>query len=531
MEGWIMADIKATSLGGIPKGDTSARPSSPNIGDPYYNGQTGVLEIYTSSGWQVCSAVPGAPTIGTATAVAASTRSYASGGSVSVPFAAAENGGFPTTYVVTSSPGGLFNSGSSSPIAVSGLTAGTAYTFSVSATNGFGNSVSSASSNSITPQTLPQAPTIGTASAVGTIGNVELTFTAGNAGGSSITNYKYSTDGTTYTAFSPAQTTSPLTISGLPTGVSTTISIKAVTANGDSLASSASNSVIPLAAKATGGTVYISGGYVYHKFTSTSTFVPSSSISNASILIIAGGGGATNGAGGAGGVVNSTSVSMSSGTTYTATVGAGGAGNNGGGSGVGATSGVNSTFTGGALSLTAAVGGGGAGGGWTGSGNGTNAKSGGSGGGGEMRYGVGGANVLDTGGAPTSGQGNAGGNGGLTSSSPNLKYCCGGGGGAGSAGGNANATSASGNGGNGTSAYSAWGSATSSGVNVSGTYYYAAASGGAAGGSSGSASSTNGIGFSSTLATNINTGNGGFGSQSSIGNRIGNSGIIIVRYQ
>jgi len=449
MEGRIMPDIRVSSLGGIPKGNTSARPSNPNIGDPYYNGQTGVLEIYTSSGWQVCSAVPGAPTIGTATAVAASTRSYASGGSVSVPFTAAENGGFPTTYVVTASPGGLFNSGSSSPIAVSGLTAGTAYTFSVAATNGFGNSVSSASSNSITPQTLPQAPTIGTASAVGTIGNVELTFTAGNAGGSSITNYKYSTDGTTYTAFSPAQTTSPLTISGLPTGVSTTISIKAVTANGDSLASSVS----------------------------------------------------------------------------------GGAGNNGGGAGVGATSGVNSTFTGGALSLTAAVGGGGAGGGWTGSGNGTNAKSGGSGGGGEMRYGVGGANVLDTGGAPTSGQGNAGGNGGLTSTSPNLKYCCGGGGGAGSAGGNANATSASGNGGNGTSAYSAWGAATSSGVNVSGTYYYAAASGGAAGGSAGSANSTNGIGFSSTLATNINTGNGGFGSQSSIGDRIGNSGIIIVRYQ
>ena len=36
---------------GIPSGATSGRPVSPAIGDQFYNGTLGVLEIYTSSGW------------------------------------------------------------------------------------------------------------------------------------------------------------------------------------------------------------------------------------------------------------------------------------------------------------------------------------------------------------------------------------------------------------------------------------------------------------------------------------------------
>jgi hypothetical protein len=64
-----------------------------------------------------------------------------------------------------------------------------------------------------------------------------LTFTAGSNGGSAITNYKYSTDGTTYTALSPAQTTSPITIPGLTNYIWYTIYIKAVNAVGDSVAS------------------------------------------------------------------------------------------------------------------------------------------------------------------------------------------------------------------------------------------------------------------------------------------------------
>jgi len=88
--------------------------------------------------------VPGAPTIGTATAGDAS---------ASVTFTApANNGGSAiTSYTVTSSPGGVTGTGASSPVTVSGLTNGTAYTFTVTATNGTGTGPASAASNSVTP--------------------------------------------------------------------------------------------------------------------------------------------------------------------------------------------------------------------------------------------------------------------------------------------------------------------------------------------------------------------------------------------
>lgn len=46
-----MPDIRMSSMGGTPFGDTNSRPSSPQVGQTYYNGQLGYLEIYTVSGW------------------------------------------------------------------------------------------------------------------------------------------------------------------------------------------------------------------------------------------------------------------------------------------------------------------------------------------------------------------------------------------------------------------------------------------------------------------------------------------------
>jgi uncharacterized protein (TIGR02145 family) len=61
--------------------------------------------------------------------------------------APASNGGSAITgYRVTSSPGSFTATGTSSPIVVTGLTNGTAYTFTVVATNAVGNSVPSAAS-------------------------------------------------------------------------------------------------------------------------------------------------------------------------------------------------------------------------------------------------------------------------------------------------------------------------------------------------------------------------------------------------
>lgn len=55
------------------------------------------------------------------------------------------------TYVATSSPGGFTGSGSSSPITVTGLSNGTAYTFTVNTITGYGVSAISGSSGSVTP--------------------------------------------------------------------------------------------------------------------------------------------------------------------------------------------------------------------------------------------------------------------------------------------------------------------------------------------------------------------------------------------
>ena len=52
---------------------------------------------------------------------------------------------------MTSTPGGLTGTGTTSPIAVAGLTNGTAYTFTVTATNSAGTSTASAATSSVTP--------------------------------------------------------------------------------------------------------------------------------------------------------------------------------------------------------------------------------------------------------------------------------------------------------------------------------------------------------------------------------------------
>jgi len=93
---------------------------------------------------------PAAPTIGTATAGTTS---------ATVPFTASVYKGKNntiSTYTATSSPGSITGSSATSPITVSGLTSGTAYTFTVTATANYGTginvlSVPSSPSNSVTP--------------------------------------------------------------------------------------------------------------------------------------------------------------------------------------------------------------------------------------------------------------------------------------------------------------------------------------------------------------------------------------------
>jgi hypothetical protein len=131
---------------------------------------------------------------------------------------------------------------------VNGLTNGTTYTFTVSATNATGTGPASSPSNAVTPNALPGAPTGVTATAGNTTATVSWTAPANN-GGSTITKY-------TVTPFigSTAQTPVPVTgtppatstqVTGLTNGTSYTFTVTATNATGDGPASSPSNAVTP----------------------------------------------------------------------------------------------------------------------------------------------------------------------------------------------------------------------------------------------------------------------------------------------
>ena len=130
--------------------------------------------------------------------------------------------------------------GSTTSVSTIGGTAIRYLTFNTSAITGNIQIYASCTTNSIYIASVdiyasPAAPSI---SAI-TAGNASLSvaFTAGSNGGYSISNYKYSTDGgSSFTACSPVQTTSPIVISGLTNGTTYNVQIKAVNSAGDGTA-------------------------------------------------------------------------------------------------------------------------------------------------------------------------------------------------------------------------------------------------------------------------------------------------------
>jgi len=166
-----------------------------------------------------------------------------SNGSATISFNAGLNGGSDiTNFRYSIDAGSTFNEFSPvktvSPVTISGLTAGQTYSVVLQAVNALGNGVSSSALSVIMPTSTPSAPTNLSSSNVGST-SLTVSFSAGSNGGSAITNYKYSTNGTTYNAVSPASTSTSINITGLSSGTTYNISIKAVNANGDGTASSA----------------------------------------------------------------------------------------------------------------------------------------------------------------------------------------------------------------------------------------------------------------------------------------------------
>jgi hypothetical protein len=113
--------------------------------------------------------LPYTPTIGTAT-------DGGTGTTVSVAFTPNATAPAGTYYTALSSPGSISASSTSSPITVSGLTAGTAYTFQVAAVNATGSSAYSSASNSVTPVVPTSFYSI--ASATGTGSSGVITFSS-----------------------------------------------------------------------------------------------------------------------------------------------------------------------------------------------------------------------------------------------------------------------------------------------------------------------------------------------------------------
>ena len=173
--------------------------------------------------------VPGAPTIGTATA---------GNLTASIAFKApSSNGGATITgYTASCVTGSTTVTGTATktPISVTGLTNGSAYSCTVKATNSAGSSVASGAV-SVTPLTVPGAPTIGAATAGNVSASIAFTAPSSN-GGSSITGYTAScvTGSTTKTG---TGTSSPVTVASLTNGSAYSCTVKATNSAGSSVAS------------------------------------------------------------------------------------------------------------------------------------------------------------------------------------------------------------------------------------------------------------------------------------------------------
>ncbi len=177
---------------------------------------------------------PGVPT---------NVRAIAGNLQATVTFTApASNGGSPITSYTVTSTSGQTAIGTSSPITVTGLTNGMAYTFTVTATNVAGQGQPSAPSNLVTPATVtvPGSPAIvsvtpGTAQAT-------VSFTLPSNGGSPITSYTATSNPGSIKSSGAG---SPILVRGLTNGEPYTFTVTATNAIGTSLPSVPSNPVTP----------------------------------------------------------------------------------------------------------------------------------------------------------------------------------------------------------------------------------------------------------------------------------------------
>ena len=221
--------------------------------------------------------VPGAPTSVVAVAGNASaTLSWT---------APADNGSAITGYTVTSVPAGgtvAMATSTSTSATVTTLTNGTAYTFTVTATNSVGTSPA-APSNSVTPSTVPGAPTAVVAVAGNASAAVSWTAPSSN-GGSAITGYTVTSSPGGLTSTVGAGSTST-TVSGLTNGTAYTFTVTATNSVGTSPAGT-SKSVTPAAPAPP--TVTIDGGATAVTNYTTRTIAGTSNAASGTTMTVTG---------------------------------------------------------------------------------------------------------------------------------------------------------------------------------------------------------------------------------------------------
>ena len=211
-------------------GATSCTVTGLNNGTPY------TFQVVASSvdGDSISSApsntvtpatVPDAPTI---------TEVTSGNAAVTIKFDAPvdDGGSVITGYTATSSPANITAANcTSQQCTVTGLTNGVAYTFTVAASNAVGAGPASEPSPQVTPFTVPAAPT--NLVAHPRTGSIKMAFVAGDTGGSPIENYEVSLNGgTSWSPLTPADTASPITITGLSNDTEYSVMLRAINAAG-----------------------------------------------------------------------------------------------------------------------------------------------------------------------------------------------------------------------------------------------------------------------------------------------------------